>query len=257
VVNADRGRPVAAQRRIPGRSHPLGDVESLEWAFDPARTVLILCDLWDQHWCPGAAARVDVIAPRVEAVVESLRAAGVGVAHAPSECMAFYTDHPARRRALALPAWTPPPERDLPVPGLPIDDSDGGCDTPHCGITYPWTRQHAAIGIDDDDLISDDGATICAWLAARRADRILLAGVHANRCILNRSFGLKQLARWSIPRLLIRDLTDAMYNPARYPFVSHDDGTALVVAHIERHWAPTATSEAVVGGLNTAGHHSQ
>jgi hypothetical protein len=37
---------------------------------------------------------------------------------------------------------------------------------------------------------------------------------------------------------LVRDLTDAMYNPARRPFVSHDHGTELVIEHIEKYWRP-------------------
>ena len=42
--------------------------------------------------------------------------------------------------------------------------------------------------------------------------------------------------------LLMRDLTDTMYNSRQHPFVSHFRGTDLVVEHIERYWCPTITS---------------
>ena len=67
-------------------------------------------------------------------------------------------------------------------------------------------------------------------------------GVHTNMCILNRSFGIKQLVRWGVPIALVRDLTDAMYNPVRAPYVSHNEGTQLVIGYIERFWCPSITS---------------
>ena len=46
--------------------------------------------------------------------------------------------------------------------------------------------------------------------------------------------------------LLMRDMTDAMYNPAKRPQVSHFRGTELVIEHIEKHWCPTITSADVL-----------
>jgi site-specific DNA recombinase len=71
---------------------------------------------------------------------------------------------------------------------------------------------------------------------------------HMNMCVLGRSFAIRQMTRWAIQCVLVRDLTDTMYNPRMRPFVSHDEGTALVVEHIERHWCPTTLSEEIVGG---------
>jgi hypothetical protein len=68
-------------------------------------------------------------------------------------------------------------------------------------------------------------------------------GVHTNMCVLNRPFAIKQLVRWGVPVALVRDLTDAMYNPARAPYVSHAAGTELVIGYIERFWCPSVTSQ--------------
>jgi hypothetical protein len=45
----------------------------------------------------------------------------------------------------------------------------------------------------------------------------------------------------------MRDMTDAMYNPAMRPNVTHNRGTELVIEHIERHLCPTTTSTSVTG----------
>jgi hypothetical protein len=39
--------------------------------------------------------------------------------------------------------------------------------------------------------------------------------------------------------VLVRDLTDAMYDPRTRPFVSHTRGTELVIEHIESRWCPS------------------
>ena len=67
-------------------------------------------------------------------------------------------------------------------------------------------------------------------------------GVHTNMCVLRRSFAIKQMVRWGVDVALVRDLTDAMYNPARSPYVSHDAGTQLVIGYIERFWCPSILS---------------
>jgi hypothetical protein len=61
-------------------------------------------------------------------------------------------------------------------------------------------------------------------------------------CILHRSFAIEALVRRGIPVALVRDLTDALYNPAKPPYVSHDEGTRLVVEYIEKFWCPTVQS---------------
>lgn len=45
---------------------------------------------------------------------------------------------------------------------------------------------------------------------------------------------------------LVRDLTDAMYNPKDSPYVSHDEGTQLVIGYIEKFWCPTIMSSDLI-----------
>ncbi len=72
---------------------------------------------------------------------------------------------------------------------------------------------------------------------------MLIMGVHTNMCILNRSFGIKALVQWGVDTALVRDLTDTMYNPALRPYVAHEEGTRLMVEHIEKFWCPMLTSD--------------
>ena len=96
------------------------------------------------------------------------------------------------------------------------------------------------------DLVSDDGREVYSALRVHGIKTLLVAGVHANMCILNRTFAIRQMTKWGVRCILIRDLTDAMYNPAKRPFVSHERGTQMIIEHIEKYWAPTVTSEDLV-----------
>jgi len=211
----------------------------------PAKSALILCDVWDDHWCKAAAGRCDGLAKQIAAVVADAREQGFTVIHCPSDTMGFYKDSPARKRAQAAPTVDPPKNKELPDPPLPIDDSDGGCDDIAPVKSFrAWTRQHAAIKIDDDkDYVTDNGKEVFNILKDKGLTTVFVMGVHTNMCVLNRSFAIKQLRRWDVSCLLVRDLTDAMYNPKRKPLVTHAEGTNLVIAHIEQHWCPSVTSD--------------
>ncbi len=113
----------------------------------------------------------------------------------------------------------------------------------------PWQAQIDAIAIDAErDYLSDRGEEIWSILDARGIDNVILTGVHTNMCVLGRPFGLRQLARNGKNVVLMRDMTDTMYDPAAWPYVSHFTGTDLIVEHIEKFVCPTLTSDQFVEG---------
>jgi len=212
--------------------------------FPAKETAIIICDMWDKHWCDNATERCGEIAKRMDLVLRAARAKGVTIIHAPSDCMSFYAGAPQRQRMTQFPMVEPPPALDLKDPKLPIDDSDGGCDDADLKKSHKaWTRQHPALTIADRDFISDNGREVYHLIRAKGIKTVFICGVHTNMCVLGRSFAIRQMCRWGVPCVLIRDLTDTMYNPKMAPFVSHDEGTELVIQHIEKHWCPTVLSK--------------
>jgi len=215
-----------------------------------SKTAIIITDMWDKHWCKGATDRVGQIAERMEPVLEKARQAGILIIHAPSETMGFYANTPARLLAQNAPSLTPPGELKFKDGPLPIDDSDEGCDTPGDKPYRAWTRENPALTIAPGDVVSDNGNEIYNVLKEHHIDTILYMGVHANMCILNRTFGVRQMSKWGFRCIIVRDLMDAMYNPASKPFVSHAAGTELVYEFIEQYWAPSTTSSDLLAGLS-------
>jgi nicotinamidase-related amidase len=228
----------------------------LEW--DAKETAVLIVDMWDKHWCDGATRRSTEIAPRIDKLAKAVRAKGGLIVHAPSDTMKFYEGTPQRALAKDAPKATPPaplrgwryldPTREA---ALPIDDTDGGCDCqPQCqqpkNKQYPWTRQSPLIEVAPGDAVSQDGQELFNLYTQRGIKRVIVCGVHLNMCVLGRTFAIRQLTDWGFDVVLARDLTDTMYNPRKAPFVAHEKGTELVVAHVERYWCPTVTSAEIV-----------
>ena len=234
---------------------PSSQVIEKQVQWDPARTAVVICDMWDKHHCPDATERVGEMAPRMNEVLKAARGQGMLIIHCPSDTLGFYKDQPGRKLAQAAPKV----ETKVPLQGwcslngvkeppLPIDDSDGGCDgCPECPGYGAWKRQHPALEIMDGDAITDS-AEAFYLMRQRGITNVIIMGVHINMCVLGRPFAIRQMVAQGQNVLLMRDLTDSMYNHRKPPYVSHFRGTELVVEHIEQYWCPSITSADFLGG---------
>lgn len=221
----------------------------------PSQTAIIICDMWNEHWCKGATRRVAEMAPAVNEVISIAREKGVLIVHAPSSCMESYKGHPARKlgqkyqykKMEALARWSEPLESEKNIP-WPINQDDGGCDDfPECKQGSPWKRQIDLIEIKDSDAISDSGVEIAGLFKARGIKNVILMGVHENMCVIGRSFGLRNMVRLGMNTVVMRDLTDTMYDSKEEPVVSHFTGTSLMTEYIETYVCPSVTSSDLTG----------
>ena len=261
--------PNVSMLQLRTRSREVGDVPAAQSqlvektvVWDPRKTALVIIDMWDDHWCKRAAGRTEELAGPMNKFTAEARRRGVLVVHCPSSCTDFYKETAARRTAIDAPAAKPPrffsesgnwawnPLDKSREPELPIDDSDSGCDCPErCQTSSPWKRQIATIDIDDRlDAITDNGQELYNLFAERGIENVMICGVHLNMCVLGRPFGIRQMVKLGKNVVLVRDMTDTMYNPGMRPFVDHFAGTELVVEHVEKYWCPTIESTDLVGG---------
>ncbi|MGC6465639.1 MAG: protein-signal peptide and transmembrane prediction [Akkermansiaceae bacterium] len=236
--------------------------KKVQW--EAKKTALIICDMWDDHWCKSASRRVGEMAGPMNKMIKAAREKGVFVIHAPSSVVSFYEDTEQRKLAKAAPFSKPPvPLSEMerwgtnwcwPDPKfegiLPIDDSDMGCSClgEKCEIREAWTRQIKTIELVKGDALTDNGQETWNLLEERGIENVILCGVHLNMCVLGRPFGIRQMVKVGKNVALVRDMTDTMYNPERPPGVDHFTGTDLVVAHVEKFWCPSFTSNDLVGG---------
>jgi len=246
---------ISIQKRLPSE----GDKgvfyisqEIQEWKV--SQTAIIICDMWDKHWCKGAEERVAEMAPVMNKVITIAREKGILIVHAPSSCMEFYKDHPARKTGQKY--------KSKKAAGLinnnklesetnavwPLDQSDGGCNcTPECKQGRPWTRQNELIVISEKDAISDSGAEIGGLFFKKGIKNVILMGVHTNMCVIGRTFGLRNMIRLGMNVVLMRDMTDTMYDSKQWPDVNHFTGNSLMNEYIETYVCPTIVSTDLTG----------
>ncbi len=238
-------------------------------------TAVIICDVWDYHHSYNAVQRLEEMLPRMHRLVAEARDRGAIIIHAPSDCMDHYAKHPARSRAMEVPSAPLPSEIASWCPQVdaerlrsledsyPLDQTDGGDDddpTDHRqwvakltslgrNPSLPWKAQSSMIEIDSRrDYISDKGDEVWRILKHRNIEHVLMVGVHTNMCVIGRPFGLRQMVANKMDVVLVRDMTDCMYNPKSWPFVDHFTGNDLMVAYIEQFVCPTCTSDQILGG---------
>lgn len=243
--------------------------ESVRW--EPKKTAVIVCDVWDYHHSINAVRRLEEMLPSMEKLLQQARNSGSVVIHAPSDCMPYYADHPARLRATKVSvdrypskvaSWNCKTTHEQ-AGQYPLDQSDGGEDDDpqehrqwadklkelgrNPGL--PWKAQNPALSIDGSkDYISDKGDEVWAILKSNQIEHVIMIGVHTNMCVLGRPFGLRQLVSNQVDVVLVRDLTDCMYNPKRWPYVDHFTGNDLMISYVEQFVCPTITSDQLIGG---------
>ena len=227
--------------------------ETITW--DAGKTAVLVCDMWDDHYCKNAAQRVTEMAPRMNQFISEARKRGALIIHSPSGTMDVYADTPQRKLVQNAPKVELPalhkgwahlnPEREPP---MPVDTEQCSCDDAEpIKPVRTYSRQNDLLKIEEEDAIGD-GVDVLYLLHQRGIDNLIIVGVHANMCVLGRPFGIRNMVYQGKNVLLVRDMTDAMYDPRQEPCVSHVRGTELVIEHVEKYWCPTITSSDLLGG---------
>lgn len=205
-----------------------------------ARPALVICDVWDTHWCATARRQADDLAPRIDRLAAGVSRAGGVVIHAPSQTERFYeSSHQfirAREAATQLPARRARPTIAVPryatcpcaEPCPPPDESEAW--------PWPWRRQHPAIGIGSEDFVAcEDGGAVYGILRQESLAPVALCGLHLDQCVLDRPFGARALWAAGIDVMTLEDLTEP----------SHPVDRGVVLDAIAQH-LPVAESSALL-----------
>jgi nicotinamidase-related amidase len=227
-------------------------------AWPANETAIIVLDMWAYHGCEAASLRTAAMVEKMNQVLISARNHGVMIIFSPSSGVdEMAPSFPTQRRRMADAAAhcadartcgaagvthagqgiAADPQREPPLPIA------GGCDG---GEEREWGdashAQHPGLAVFPEDGLSDSAQEIVGYLRADGRRRVVLAGVHANECLLRRPFALRRLPAEGFAVAVARDLTDVLHDPRRGPPVSHARATAMVLRHIEAYLAPTLRS---------------
>ena len=237
------------QQRDPGSNKIITKDETI----NPGKTAIIVIDMWNDHRCISAAGRVAEMAPAVNNTLKAARHKGIFIIHAPSGSMDFYQDTPQRRLAIDAPfaevqiefKWNYFNGEREGYLEPKLEEAGCSCDTPEPCPEAVSTKEREieTLEIEPEDAVSDNGQEIYNLLQQRNIDTVIIMGVHTNRCVLGRPFGIRQMAYVGKNVILCRDLTDSYHrDPGK-----HFEGLAKIIEHVEKYWCPTITSDRISG----------
>lgn len=208
-------------------------------------TAIVIIDMWDTHPCSGSQQRINVLAPKINSVIGRARGNGIQIIHA---AMASYdaTDFTDSQKMLEY--YYPSTleviqDYEALMPKFPLE---AGCDTDR-DSEWDWspTGGHPMIEVAEEDVVSgsDHKDRLYNFIQDRGIKNAIVMGVHANVCVPLNEAGIVALLNRGVNAILVRDLTDAYYDPRTPPYVSQEKGTELVVEHIEKYLCPSILSE--------------
>ena len=197
---------------------------------DPEKTAVIIIDIWDDHWCKQYKKLNNDLAERVNSFVADVRKAGIKIIHSPCgsgrqmkpflggadhlySCMPLYQGHQARHNAIKclggdlIKYSKIKPPKDIFFKGIKTGDKLCACD-PFCERPWPrpWTHQHDAIEIDNQDYITDDLANVRHILCQNKIKNLFYVGGALNACLVDRPHAMA-IKYENVTSAFIRDLT--------------------------------------------------
>lgn len=213
------------------------------------KTALLICDMWDDHWCKTIKRNCSLLAPRINKFACRIRYKRVQIIHCPSETVdRFYADWYQRGRMKEYP-YCGYNISEVPREFLsPLDTyATNGCpDEPKCFYQTEFIQQQdSQIEIYPRDLITDSGQELANFVVSEGIESVLLTGMALNMCILGRAFGLVSLREMGIRGSVVSDLVDIAYSPKESPFLSHKDALKLSLTCISEAWGGVIHSRSV------------
>ncbi|HEX3999141.1 MAG TPA: NPCBM/NEW2 domain-containing protein [Pirellulales bacterium] len=231
----ERGFELHLRSRDAGGSKVSETVERL----DPAKTGIVIVDMWNYHHCMTAEQRVGAMVPRMNRALEGARKFGMKVIWAPTDVADLYVGTPQRERAMAVAERALPKIRSLPWCGTLAGQCLCGPGFA-CPTDYGWDGMHPDLIIAPQDyIVGRDAAGMYSLCEKLGLTQLIYMGVHTNFCVLGKGPAIKNMYDAGLRCFIARDLTDALteYDPAKG--FTPDTGTARVVRDLERSDIPS------------------
>ncbi|MCF6176973.1 MAG: hypothetical protein L3J71_14530 [Victivallaceae bacterium] len=221
-------------------------LSNTEWVA--SETVIIIIDMWQEVELQQINERTNEMVPLMNSMLNSLRNKGVLIIHAPSEGIDFYIGQTARLNA----------ENTASASNFPagLEQWNYWISTAEETAGYPVSQtvcppvdvhQHSGIGIHDNDAISTNSREIWNLMELHGIKNVLVAGMFSNVCVAGRPFGLRNWVRYGKNTLLIRDMTDVLYEDDLSPYISHFAANDLMTKHIEKYICSSILSSDITG----------
>lgn len=209
-----------------------------------SKTVLVICDMWDNHWCADLRQRTESLVHRIDDFAAIVRRAGGRVLHCPSGLVnTYYAEWSQRTAMKRYPDAGIAVSQEMRSIQFPLNTTwTAGCpDIPPCHIHTSFEKQHDGIQVLPEDLISENGQEIYNFFSHQNISRVLMAGAALNMCVLARPFGVEAMAELGLDVRVVSDLVEVFYSPLEPPYITIEQAKWFALGYVEAKWCPITT----------------
>lgn len=183
------------------------------------RSVLVVIDMWDSHWCPYLDEQGARLTCPVNRLTGAMRERGVPIVHLASNVVDYYEGTRPYQKAVDMrrhyrerPPISEKMKEAVMALRMPIKEVCAAKVSAH----VTWTRLHKDIVIDqDDDMVTEKLEPILGLLEYTGRDILIFAGQHLDRCVVRSraASAMWQVAR-GIKSVVIREAVAPVYDPS-------------------------------------------
>ncbi len=223
---------------------PLERVEK-EKTFHSSRVAVLVIGMWSGHQCKVADDKLQELSPKVDAFLKRCRSKDMKIIFGSSSLTKLPKYANLRKNMKNIPFSTFK-DKGLCFPPIPFDDTDGGINERNPNFQRGEVDMNPAIEIMDCDAMTDNSKEMLNYLYYHKCELLLVVGVHTNMCVLDRPYGMKNLARYGFPMALVRDLADPMIKPDGIVVKDREDALDKIVKYVEQYFAPSIDSRDLI-----------
>lgn len=216
-----------------------------EKTFESSQVGVLVIGMWSGHQCLVADRILHELSPKVNSFLKVCRSKNMKVIFGSSSLTKLPKYAPLRKNMKGL-SFAKLVDKGLCFPPIPFDDSDGGVNEKNPNFKRDEVDLHPSIEVCDTDAMSDNSKEILNYLHHHNLKLLLVVGVHTNMCVLDRPYGIKNLARYGFPMAIVRDLTDPMVKPDGVKVKDRDDAKDKIVKFIEQYFCPSVDSRDLI-----------
>lgn len=215
--------------------------------IDCSKIALLSIGMWSMHKCQVATDRLDEISIKSNELMKKIRNNGGKILHGSSTLVNLPEYKKMRDNIVGLPEAKLVDKGMVQLPPIPLDDSDGGIVEINKNYDRKKVLMNPHIEMDyEKDVITGHNKEILNYLHYHNIELLLICGTHTNMCVLDRTYGVKNLIRFGFPVIIIRDLVDVVHNHAKFPYTNREETNELMSEWIEEYICPSVHSEDIL-----------
>jgi hypothetical protein len=212
-----------------------------EKMYNTNELAILVIGMWSNHQCLVANRKLEELSPKVDSFLKKGRANNMKIIFGSSSLIKLPKYKLLRENMKNIP-FANLVDKGLSFPPIPFNDSDGGINEKNDTFKRCDVDMNQMIEIVNTDAMTDNAKELLNYLYYHKIKLCLVVGVHTNMCVLDRPYGMKNIARYGFPMAIVRDLGDPMIKPDGIVIKDRDDAHEKIVHYVEQYFAPSINS---------------